>query len=145
MDPALPPGGLERIFSQYDAIRIHSTRDDGPAPYMPEEDQVPPAKQPAAPTPAAKPTEIPKTDNPAPPKEVPPEPSPTPTKPPEITADPAPDGNVGPVLTDATQARPKGRPKSWQPNNIDQLRGELGRRKFLHDLSNPTRSTFCQG
>ena len=40
MDPALPPGGLQQIFAQYDAIRSHSTRDDGPAPWEPEEDQV---------------------------------------------------------------------------------------------------------
>ena len=33
MDPALPPGGLQQIFAQYDAIRSHSTRDDGPAPW----------------------------------------------------------------------------------------------------------------
>jgi hypothetical protein len=47
-------------------------------------------------------------------------------------------------MTDATQERPKGKPKSWQPNYTDQLRGEIGRRKFLHDLSNPTRSTFAK-
>ena len=39
MDPALPPGGLQRIFQQYDAIRSHATRDDGPPPWMPEEDK----------------------------------------------------------------------------------------------------------
>jgi hypothetical protein len=44
MDPALPPGGLYKIFQQYDAIKSHSTRDDGPAPWEPEEDVQPPAK-----------------------------------------------------------------------------------------------------
>jgi hypothetical protein len=40
MDPALPPGGLQRIFQQFDAIRSHSARDDDPPPWEPEEDQV---------------------------------------------------------------------------------------------------------
>ncbi len=39
MDPALPPGGLQRIFQQYDAIRSHASRDDGPAPWEPEKDR----------------------------------------------------------------------------------------------------------
>ena len=37
-DPALPRGGLHEVMAKYDAVRIHSARDDGPAPWMPEED-----------------------------------------------------------------------------------------------------------
>ena len=42
MDPALPRGGLQRIFQQYDSIRSHAARDDGPAPWEPEADEVKP-------------------------------------------------------------------------------------------------------
>ena len=142
MDPALPPGGLDRIFRQYDAIRTHSTRDDGPAPWEPEEDQAQPAtaKQPS-------PSQSPPTSA---------KPPPPPTPPPTqvngfITRNDDSDGKVtvdgpGPpqqVLTDSTRRRPVGKPKSWQPNNVDRIRGELGQRRFFHDLANPTRSSFA--
>ena len=128
MDPALPPGGLFQIFRQYDAIKTHSTRDDGPAPWEPEEDQVKPE---ASKTPAKKP----------PPAEITGTLTPVDASDGKVTVERPPP--VEQVLTDATQERPKGRPKSWQPNNIDRLRGEISRRKFLHDLSNPTRSSFA--
>jgi len=131
MDPALPPGGLYRIFQQYDAIRIHSTRDDGPAPYEPEEDQVQPqqpAKQPAAPP--SKPTEIAGTltplsnddgkatvERPAPPQQV---------------------------LTDATSDRPRGKPPSWKHDRIEQMQEELGRRRMFTDLSRTNRGSFAR-
>ena len=41
MDPALPPGGIQRIFQQYDNIRSHGAQQqapDGPAPWEPDED-----------------------------------------------------------------------------------------------------------
>ena len=99
MDPALPPGGLDRIFSQYDAIRIHSTRDDGPAPYMPEEDQVQPGvANPQDPTPVRKPTEITGTLTPISNNDG------------KVTLERPPPPQQ--VLTDAAQERRKGRPKS---------------------------------
>jgi len=130
MDPALPPGGLDQIFRQYDAIRIHSTRDDGPAPWEPEEDQVQPTQPDGKLNTPTQPTEITGTLTPMSNDDG------------KVTVErPAPPQQV---LTDATQERPKGKPKSWQSNYTDQLRGEISRRKFLHDLSNPTRSTFAK-
>ncbi len=60
MDPALPPGGLYRIFEQYDAIKSHATRDDGPPP---DDDDPPwePPPAPAAPPAAKAPPTPPKT------------------------------------------------------------------------------------
>ena len=49
MDPALPRGGLYKIFQLYDAIKSHATRDDGPAPWEPDEDQVKPGEASSAP------------------------------------------------------------------------------------------------
>jgi hypothetical protein len=86
-DPALPPGGLDRIFSQFDSIRAHATSDDGPAPWEPEEDQVKPqskqqpAQEEAAPTRDLRPKDM--------------------------------DAMPQQVLTDAVRKRPLGRPKSW--------------------------------
>ena len=130
MDPALPPGGLDQIFRQYDAIRIHSTRDDGPAPWEPEPDQMPP-EQPA-------------------------QPSTTQSKPAEVTGFLTPvdasDGRVNversmapqQVLTDATRDRPRGKPPSWQHDRIEQMQEELGRRKMFTDLSRTNRGSFAR-
>lgn len=176
MDPALPPGGLNRIFWQYDKIRSHGIRDDGPAPWEPEIEE--PSSQPSPPKEASQPAQPPQPPSP-PPTEV--TGVLTPVKPklrePEVTPNPnilgyvthgdvvslsgprpvydrTPDDGVvtldgtpaasQQVLTDGSQPRPLGRPKSWQSNSLDQMRGELGRRKFLYDLSNPTRSSFAR-
>jgi hypothetical protein len=93
-DPALPPGGLDRIFQQYDAIRSHATEDEGP-PWEPEEDSVQP--------------ETPQTQE-APARDL----RPTAEAP---ARDLRPKGDLPDrspqAMTDATQERPKGRPKSW--------------------------------
>ncbi len=39
MDPALPPGGLQRIMQQYDAIRSHASVPEEAAPWEPEEER----------------------------------------------------------------------------------------------------------
>ena len=132
MDPALPPGGLQRIFQQYDAIRSHATRDDGPPPWMPEEDQVKQVVVSNKTTPAAK----------APPTEV------TGT----ITPISQDDGKVtverpGPpqqVLTDATRERPRGRPKSWTADAETKRREAIGQRNMEFAIDNPNRGTFAQ-
>ena len=135
MDPALPPGGLQRIFQQYDAIKSHSTQDDGPPPWMPEEDaqkEVPQSKvsAPPAPPPAAK----------APPTEV--------TG--FITPVSQDDGKVtverpGPpqqVLTDATRERPRGRPKAWTEDAETKKREAIGARNMQFAIDHPNRGTF---
>jgi hypothetical protein len=130
MDPALPPGGIQRIFQQYDAIRSHSTKDDGPAPWEPEEDQVKPnAPTPEAPTPASKPTEVTGFITP-------------------LSQD---DGKVtverpGPpqkVLTDSNRERPKGRPKSWTEDAETKKREAIGRARMQADIDYPNRGTFA--
>jgi hypothetical protein len=132
MDPALPPGGLQRIFQQYDAIRIHSTRDDGPAPWEPEPDVEPVASNatpPGAPTPASKPTEVTGFITP-------------------ISQD---DGKVtverpGPpqqVLTDSNRERPKGRPKSWTEDAETKKREAVGRERMQFAIDYPNRGTFA--
>ena len=133
MDPALPPGGIDQIFRQYDAIRIHSnsTHDDGPAPWEDEPDQMPPtpAKQ-QPPAPASKPTEITGFLTP-------------------MSKD---DGKVTvegyapsqKVLTDATRDRPRGKPPGWQHDRIEQMQEELGRRKMFTDLSRTNRGSFAR-
>jgi hypothetical protein len=131
MDPALPPGGLYRIFEQYDAIKSHGARDDGPPP----DDDDPPWEPPPAPAapPAAK----------APPTKV------TGFTTPLSQQD---DGKVtvdrpGPpqeVLTDATSDRPRGKPPSWKHDRIEQMQEELGRRKMLTDLSRRNRGSFAR-
>ena len=88
MDPALPPGGLEQIFRQYDNIRSHSAHDDGPPPWEPEEDVV-------------QPQEAPQTQE-APARDLRPK-----GGTPDVSTQSAS------ALTDATQERPRGRPKSW--------------------------------
>ena len=90
MDPALPQGGLQQIMSQYDDIKSHSTRDDGPAPWE-EEDVVGVSN---ITTPAPK------------------EGGASNTLPDDgrVTVEKTPTQQV---LTDATRERPKGRPKSW--------------------------------
>ena len=131
MDPALPPGGLQRVLQQYDAIRSHATRDDGP-PWEPEEDQVKPGVASNATTPAAK----------APPTEV--------TG--FITPISQDDGKVtverpGPpqqVLTDATRERPLGRPKSWTEDAETKKREAIGERNMQFAIDNPNRGTFAQ-
>jgi hypothetical protein len=90
MDPALPPGGLYRIFEQYDAIKTHATRDDGP-PYMPEEEV-----QNSAPASNPQPPEAP--------KELPP----LRTKERVELAN----RSTQQTLTDVTQPRPLGKPWS---------------------------------
>ena len=136
MDPALPPGGLQRIFQQYDAIRSHGTHDDGPPPWEPEEDVgIAPSAAPAKEGGVVKQQ---------------------PQKPTEITGFITPtsqdDGKVtvvgpGPpqkVLTDSTQARPLGKPRSWQHDRVEQMQEELGRRKMLTDLSRTSRGSFAR-
>jgi hypothetical protein len=86
-DPALPPGGLDRIFSQFDSIRAHATSDDGPAPWEPEEDQVKPQSK-----------QQPSQEEAAPTRDL---------RPKDTDAMPQQ------VLTDAVRERPVGRPKSW--------------------------------
>ena len=140
MDPALPRGGLYKIFQQYDAIKSHATRDDGPAPWEPEEDQVKPGEASSAP-----PQEAPKgglVSNTTP-------------KPTEVTGFLTPtskdDGKVTvegyapsqKVLTDATRDRPLGKPRSWVHGTTEQMQEEIGRRKMLSDLSHPSRGTFA--
>ena len=44
-DPALPPGGLDRVMQQYDNIGSHATRDEGPPWEHPEEDPQPAKKE----------------------------------------------------------------------------------------------------
>ena len=96
MDPAPPPGGLNQIFRQYDAIKSHSTRDDGPPPWQPEED----AQQP---TPLkAEPVAAPARDLRPRGEEVP-----------------------QPTLTDAVGERPRGRPKSWAEPDRAQRAAQL--------------------
>jgi hypothetical protein len=122
MDPSLPPGGLYRIFEQYDAIKSHGARDDG----LPPDDDDPPWEPPPAPAapPAAK----------APPTKV------TGFTTPLSQQD---DGKVtvdrpGPlqeVLTDATSDRPRGKPPSWKHDRIEQMQEELGRKKTFTYLS----------
>ena len=133
MDPALPPGGLQQIFQQYDAIRSHSTKDDGPPPWEPEPD-----------------TEVPKegvVSNTTPPA--------APAPPTEITGFITPvsndDGKVtverpGPpqqVLTDATRARPRGRPRSWTEDAETKKREAIGQRNMEFALDHPNRGTFA--
>ena len=101
MDPALPPGGLQRIFQQYDAIKTHATRDDGP-PWEDQEDQVKAVGSPELTTPAAG-----GVSN-TPPPEAPKEASNTP--PPEAPTN--------------AQERPRGRPKAWA-NNQDERAQQL--------------------
>ena len=131
MDPALPPGGLYRIFEQYDAIRIHSTRDDGPAPYEPEEDQTQPTAVNTSPaTPASKPTEITGTLTPLSNDDG------------KVTVErPAPPQQV---LTDATSDRPRGKPPSWKHDRVEQMQEELGRRRMFTDLSRTNRGSFAR-
>ena len=58
-DPALPPGGLDQIFRQYERIKRNGKHDDGPPPWEPEPDQMPrPSKpQPPAQAPAEAPAQ----------------------------------------------------------------------------------------
>ena len=130
MDAALPPGGLQRIFQQYDAIRSHATRDDGPAPWEEEPDQVKPGSP--EPPPAAK----------APPTEV--------TG--FLTTMAKDDGKVTverpgapqQVLTDATRERPRGRPKSWAEDAETKKREAVGQRNMEFAIDHPNRGTFMQ-
>jgi hypothetical protein len=133
MDPALPPGGLQQIFQQYDAIRSHATRDDGPPPWEPEPDTELPKEVVVsnATTPAA----------PAPPTEV--------TG--FITPMAQDDGRVtverpGPpqqVLTDSTRERPRGRPKSWTEDAETKKREAVGQRNMEFAIEHPNRGTFA--
>ena len=112
MDPALPPGGLQRIFQQYDNIRSHGTQDrqqaalaapDGPAPWEPEEDSESKYNNPSE----------------AAAKDL------RPTV--EVPGTPAP--------TDATGERPRGRPKSWEePSDPSQLMEERLRASHANKL-----------
>ena len=142
MDPALPPGGLERIFQQYDAIRSHGSsarqQADSSAlaapdvpPWEPEEDAEPvantrPQEQsvaggdaPRAPTQVA--GFLTKTDDS------------------RITVErPA----TQQVLSDATRARPRGRPKSWAEDAETKRREGAGRQRMEFDIEHPNRGTF---
>ena len=135
MDPALPRGGLQRIFQQYDSIRSHATRDDGPAPWEEEDVQ----KQVGGST-----TQAPKGG------------APNATSPTEVTGFITPvtkdDGRVTveqprppqQVLTDATRERPKGRPKSWTEDAETKKREAIGQRNMQFAIDNPNRGTFSQ-
>jgi hypothetical protein len=139
MDPALPPGGLYQIFQQYDAIRSHSTKDDGPPPWEPEEDK----EQDVNPS-APKPVDLSNKSTPA-----------APAAPTEVTGFITPlaqdDGKVtvdgpGPpqqVLTDATRARPKGRPKAWAEDAETKKREAIGARNMQFAIDHPNRGTFA--
>ena len=137
MDPALPPGGLQRIFQQFDAIRSHATRDDGPAPWDPEEDQVqqgvadlqhPQVKEHLKPT--AKSTEITGTL------------APTSQDNGQVTVErPLPPQQA---LTDATRQRPRGRPKSWAEDAETKKREAVGQRNMEFAIDHPNRGTFAQ-
>ena len=130
MDPALPRGGLQRIMNQYDAIRSHATRDDGP-PWEPEENEVVNPSQPAT-APAAK----------AAPTEVTGFLTPTSKDDGKVTVEGyAPSQKV---LTDATRDRPRGKPPGWQHDRIEQMQEELGRRKMFTDLSRTNRGSFAR-
>jgi hypothetical protein len=48
------------------------------------------------------------------------------------------------VLTDASLPRPLGKPKSWEPDSFQTLKGEIGRRKMLSDFVHPNRGTFTR-
>jgi hypothetical protein len=72
-DPALPPGGLDQIFRQYERIKRNGLRDDGPPPWEPEPDQMP-ARQPApktSPQADVKDMSRPTPQQPAPPQKPP--------------------------------------------------------------------------
>jgi hypothetical protein len=119
------------IFQRYDAVRSHATKDDGPAPWMPEEDRQH----------SAQPSQS-QSQKPAPPTQI------TGT----LTLVSNDDGKVtldrpGPpqqVLTDATSDRPREKPPSWQHDRIEQMQEELGRRKMLTDLSRTNRGNFTR-
>ena len=132
MDPALPPGGLQRIFQQYDAIRSHGTRDDGPAPWEPEEDLIKPGGDLSdKSTPAAK----------APPTEVTGFLTPVSNDDGKVTVErPGPPQKV---LTDATRERPRGRPKSWAEDAETKRREAVGRDRMQFAVDYPNRGTFA--
>jgi len=109
----LPPGGLQKIFQQYDKIRSHGTLAD-PPPWQPEEDSQEPA--------SAKP----QADPPAPVRDLRP------------TVD-VPSN----VLADTVGERPKGRPKSWaEPDRAErasQLLEQNLQKSYAHiDKQNET-------
>lgn len=179
MDPALPPGGLDVIFQQYDAIRSHGATAPDTPPWEPEDEQ-PRGDSPDKSTPEATPlrtNERIEVANRRPPIEVtgtltrlriptqraPLTPNPNFIGGADVNGDivslsaPRPtyisdDGVVtldgpGPpqkVLTDATSDRPKGKPKSWQHDSVEQMQEELGRRKMLTDLSRTSRGNFTR-
>lgn len=142
MDAALPQGGLQRIMQQYDSIRSHATRDDGPAPWEPEEDQGDLSDN--------SPPQGDLSDTPTP------DPAPTPT---EITGSLTPvdtpqrqdDGRVTvevprppqQVMTDSTQERPRGRPKSWTEDDDTKKREAAGQRNMQFAIDHPNRGTFA--
>ncbi len=148
MDPALPPGGLQRIMQQYDAIRSHASVSKEAAPWEPEEERggvfaqnTPPQMEEGGVSSELTPPEAdasslkPKGDLS---DKSPPSLTPLRTKERVELAN----RSRQQVLSDAVQPRPLGRPKSWQTNQIDRIRGEIGQRRFFHDLANPTRSSF---
>ena len=179
MDPALPPGGLDIIFQQYDAIRSHGATAPDTPPWEPEDEQ-PRDDLPDKSTPEAPPlraNERMEVANRRPPIEVtgtltrlriptqraPLTPNPNFIGGADVNGDivslsaPRPtyisdDGVVtldgpGPpqkVLTDATSDRPKGKPRSWQHDRVEQMQEELGRRKMLTDLSRTSRGNFTR-
>ena len=146
-DPALPPGGLDRVMQQYDNIRSHATRDEGPPWEDPEEDPQPAKKEEVKQAPPDPPQtqEAPARDLRLPPQQQAPADVSgfiTPAKEDDgkVTVErPAPPQQV---LSDATQPRPLGRPKSWQTSVLDMHMKELGQRRFFYDLVNPGRSSF---
>ena len=120
------------IFQQYDAVRSHATKDNGPAPWMPEEDT-------QAQQPAQQPQQVSK---PAPPTQITGTLTPLSNDDGKVTLDrPGPSQQV---LTDATSDRPRGQPPSWQHDRIEQMQEELGRRKMLTDLSRTNRGSFAR-
>ena len=159
MDPALPPGGLQQVMSQYDAIRSHSTKDDGPPPWDPEPDTEAPKEGGAK---NAPPPGVANSQHPvvafdattqaakAPPTEVTGFITPVSqddgsgsTQPGlrQVTVDaPAPPQQV---LTDATRARPKGRPKAWAEDAETKKRAAVGERNMQFALDHPNRGTFA--
>jgi hypothetical protein len=137
MDPALPPGGLDRIFKQYDAIRSHGTASDTP-PWEPEDEQQ--QQQQQQQQQASEPAEATREQ----------ETSAPPTELRGFITPLAADGRVTvegfappqKILTDGTRPRPVGRPKSWTEDADTKKREEEAARlqKFNSDYSN--RGTF---
>ena len=121
MDPALPTGGLQRIFQQYDNIKSHSTRDDGPAPW--EEEDVVGVSNPTTPAPKVGMSNRPTPDDG------------------RVTVEKTPTQQV---LTDATRERPKGRPKSWGQDAEMNKREAIGQERMQFAIDHPNRGTFAQ-